>query len=115
MKTESYAAGDTLTMMCSSCDSEQAHNIGSVTKLGKVTSVVCSVCGTASKYSRGVKTSVSLSGSKKPSPYDRTRKYKKGQVMQHTMFGHGEVTGVDYQKIDVLFGDTTRRLLHDQN
>ena len=115
MNTKNYSVGESLEMLCSACDSQQPHNVESVTKLGKITSVVCTTCGTSSKYSRGVKTSVSLSGSKKASPYDRTRKYKKGQVMLHNMFGQGEVTGVDYQKIDVLFGDTTRRLLHDQN
>ena len=35
--------------------------------------------------------------------------------MNHFKFGHGEVTAVlEPQKIDVLFGDTTRRLIHAQ-
>jgi hypothetical protein len=35
--------------------------------------------------------------------------------MMHNIFGHGEVTAViDPQKIDVVFGDRTRRLIHDQ-
>jgi len=35
--------------------------------------------------------------------------------MMHSKFGHGEVTAViDPQKIDVVFGDSTRRLIHDQ-
>ena len=52
---------------------------------------------------------------KNASPYDRMRKYRKGQAMMHSVFGHGEVTAViEPQKIDVLFGDQTRRLIHDQ-
>ena|SRR5688500_7081901 len=116
MKAEKYSVGDSLTMMCSSCDTEQAHTVQTATKLGKITSAVCSVCATSSTFSRGVKTSVAMSGSKAASPYDRTRKYKKGQAMLHTHFGQGEVTAVvDTQKIDVLFGDRTRRLIHAQD
>jgi hypothetical protein len=115
-KAEKYAAGDSLVMMCSACDVEQNHLVQTVTKLGKITSAMCEVCSTASTFSRGVKTSVAVGKSNKTaSPYDRTRKYKKGQAMMHTHFGQGEVTAVlDLQKIDVLFGDRTRRLIHAQ-
>jgi hypothetical protein len=52
---------------------------------------------------------------KTASPYDRTRKYRKGQSMTHETFGQGEVTAViEPQKIDVLFGDRQRRLIHSQ-
>ncbi|MEO8647610.1 MAG: hypothetical protein ABI539_00450 [Acidobacteriota bacterium] len=115
MKVEKYSVGDSLKMMCSSCETEQDHTVQNATKLGKITSAVCSVCSTSSTFSRGVKTSVAMSGSKTASPYDRTRKYKKGQSMLHSTFGQGEVTAVlDVQKIDVLFGDRTRRLIHGQ-
>ncbi|PYS98833.1 MAG: hypothetical protein DMF63_14690 [Acidobacteria bacterium] len=116
MKAEKYAAGDSITMMCSACDVEQNHLVQTVTKLGKITSAKCEVCSTASTFSRGVKTSVAVGKSNKAaSPYDRTRKYKKGQAMMHSHFGQGEVTAVlDLQKIDVLFGDRTRRLIHAQ-
>jgi hypothetical protein len=49
------------------------------------------------------------------SEYDRTRKYRKGQAMTHATFGQGEVMAViEPQKIDVLFGDQVRRLIHGQ-
>jgi hypothetical protein len=116
MKTEKYSAGDKIVMMCSACDVEQSHLVQTVTKLGKITSAVCEACQTASTFSRGVKTSVAVGKSNKTaSPYDRTRKYKKGQAMMHSVFGQGEVTAVlELQKIDVLFGDRTRRLIHAQ-
>lgn len=115
MKVEKYAIGESLKMMCSGCESEQDHVVQNTTKLGKITSAVCGVCATSSTFSRGVKTSVAMGKSKTASPYDRTRKYKKGQSMLHSHFGQGEVTAVlDLQKIDVLFGDTTRRLIHAQ-
>lgn len=110
-----YQAGDTLEMLCSSCDTEQSHTVEVATKNGKITKAVCNVCSTASTFTRGVKTAVSMGGGRAASPYDRTRKYRRGQAMTHSMFGHGEVTAViDTQKIDVLFGDRTRRLIHDQ-
>ena len=116
IKPEKFEVGQTTTMMCSACDVEQDHNVQSVTKLGKMTSAVCATCGTSSTFSRGVKTSVAIGKAKAASPYDRTRKYRKGQAMLHSTFGQGEVTAVlDPQKIDVLFGDTTRRLIHAQN
>jgi hypothetical protein len=116
MKAEKYAVGDSLKMMCSACDVDQDHTVQTATKLGKITSAVCSVCATASTFRSGVKTSVAVgSKGKVASPYDRTRKYKKGQAMMHHVFGQGEVTAVlEPHKIDVLFGDTTRRLIHSQ-
>lgn len=115
MKVEKYAVGDQVEMMCSACDSDQAHTVQTVTKLGKITAAICDACQTASTFRGGVKTSVNVGKGKIAGPYDRTRRYKKGQAMMHDKFGHGEVTAVlEPQKIDVLFGDTTRRLIHAQ-
>lgn len=116
MKKEVFAVGDSLEMLCSACDTDQSHTVQTATKQGKITKAMCDVCETVNTYSRGVKTSVSVSGkSKTASPYDRTRKYRKGQAMMHSTFGQGEVTAViEPQKIDVLFGDRTRRLIHAQ-
>jgi len=115
MKNQKYTVGETLTMLCSGCDIEQSHTVETATKQGQITKAICDVCATSSTFSRGVKTSVAMGKSKTASPYDRTRKYRKGQAMMHTTFGQGEVTAViEPQKIDVLFGDRTRRLIHAQ-
>ena len=46
-------------------------------------------------------------------PYDQTRAYRAGQTMQHPTFGQGEVTAlIEPLKIDVLFADRMRRLIH---
>ncbi len=116
MKTEAYEAGTQIAMMCSGCDSEQQHVIDTVTKLGKITKASCATCGTTSTFNRGVKTSVSGGTAATASPYDRTRKYRKGQAMMHSVFGRGEVSAlIGDHKIDVLFGESTRRLIHAQN
>jgi hypothetical protein len=114
MKNEVYEAGQTAEMFCSTCDSDQDHTVETVTKKGQITKAFCDQCKTFSTFSRGVKTSV-VSKGKSASPYDRTRKYRKGQAMTHHVFGQGEVTAViEPQKIDVLFGDQTKRLIHSQ-
>lgn len=115
MKKEVFAVGDLIEMMCSACDLEQNHVIQTVTKQGKFTKASCEACETVSTFTRGVKTSVNMGSGKNASPYDRMRKYRKGQAMTHDKFGRGEVTAViEPHKIDVLFGDQTRRLIHSQ-
>ena len=115
-KAEKYEAGQKISMMCSGCDTETPHTIETVTKLGKISKAQCDTCETASTFNRGVKTSVAGSRTKEASPYDRTRNYRKGQAMKHFKFGHVEVTAVlETQKIDVLFGDTTRLLIQAQD
>jgi len=69
--------------------------VRSTTKQGTITEARCEACETVTKFTRGVKTSVSMGSSKNAAPYDRTRTYRKGQVMTHDKFGRGEVTGVD--------------------
>jgi hypothetical protein len=115
IKVVAYAVDQSIEMMCSACDLEQNHKIQTVTKQGKITKASCEACETVSTFTRGVKTSVAMGTGKNASPYDRMRKYRKGQAMTHDKFGRGEVTAViEPQKIDVLFGDQTRRLIHAQ-
>jgi len=115
VKVIAYSVDQSVEMMCSACDIEQNHKVITVTKQGKITKASCEACETVSTFTRGVKTSVSMGSGKNASPYDRMRKYRKGQAMTHEKFGRGEVTTViEPQKIDVLFGDQTRRLIHAQ-
>lgn len=114
-KKPAFAVDDSTEMMCSACDVEQSHKVLTVTKLGVITKAVCETCETESTFTRGVKTAISMATGKNASPYDRMRKYRKGQAMTHEKFGRGEVTAViEPQKIDVLFGDEVRRLIHAQ-
>ena len=114
-KAKAYSIDESVEMMCSACDIEQMHKVLAVTKQGAITKASCEACETSSTFTRGVKTAVSTGRGKNASPYDRLRKYRIGQAMMHDKFGRGEVTAVmDRQKIDVLFADQTRRLIHDQ-
>jgi len=110
-----YKAGDTLEMFCSTCDIEDIHTIEIATKGGKISKATCNVCSSTSSFLRGVKSAIKVGTGRIASPYDRNRRYRRGQAMMHNTFGHGEVTEVfNTQKIDVLFSDCTRRLIHDQ-
>jgi hypothetical protein len=115
VKKEAFAVGQSIEMMCSACDVEQKHTVRTATKLGVITEVACDACETVTKFSRGVKTAVSVGRGKNAAPYDRTRNYRKGQTMTHDTFGRGEVVAViEMHKIDVLFGDRVRRMIHGQ-
>ena len=111
-KKPAYTAGDSAEMMCAACDSEQMHEVRTATKQGVITEAKCEACETVTKFTRGVKTSVSMGKAKNAAPYDRNRTYRKGQTMTHDKFGRGEVTAVESQKMDVLFGDQMRRMIH---
>ena len=64
------------------------------------------------QFKAGGVTSV-RSAAKSGEPYDSTRTYRAGQSMTHPVFGVGEVTAVvEPRKIDVLFPDRMRRLIH---
>lgn len=115
VKKQTYSTGDSVDMMCSACELEQKHEVRVTTKQGVISEARCEVCDTVTKYSRGEKTSVAVGKGKNAAPYDQARTYKKGQTMMHNTFGRGEVTAADGNKMDVLFGDRTRRMIHSRS
>ncbi len=113
MEKRIYTIGDTVEKLCAVCSEERNHVVASITKRNQISRVDCPKCETRSTFS--IKQTTSSDGvGKKPSvPYDRTRTYRAGQVMLHSTYGTGEVTAVvDQRKIDVLFADRMRRLVH---
>lgn len=105
-----FAAGDRVEQMCVTCGVERGHIVASVSKKGKITRVSCPICGSRVPYKSGVTRRASTEVG---APYDRARTYRRGQTMMHPMFGEGEVTAViEPGKIDVLFADRMRRLIH---
>ena len=105
-----FAAGDRVEQMCLTCGEERGHIVASVTKKGRITRVSCPICGSRVPYKSG--TTRRASG-KAGEPYDQTRTYRRGQTLMHPKFGEGEVTAIiEPQKMDVLFADRMRRLIH---
>ena len=114
MEKETYVVGQRADKLCAKCNEERGHIVTSVTKRGQISRVSCPKCGAVSSFKLSSRTSPRRSP-QAASPYDRTRIYRAGQTMVHTTFGVGEVTAViEPRKIDVLFQDRVRRLIHAQ-
>jgi transcription elongation factor Elf1 len=102
--------GDRVEQMCLTCGEERGHIVASVSAKGKITRVSCPICGSRVPYKSG---GIRRASTKVGAPYDRTRTYRRGQTMMHPNFGEGEVTAlIDPGKMDVLFADRLRRLIH---
>ena len=105
-----FKVGERVDQMCVTCGEERGHIVASVTAKGKITRVSCPKCGSRVHYKP---TGAAPSAAKVGAPYDRARTYRRGQTMLHPNFGQGEVTAViETGKIDVLFADRVRRLIH---
>src|SRR5215210_5979174 len=107
---QTFAIGDRVEQMCVTCGEERGHIVASMTAKGKITRVSCPKCSSRVPYKPSGGPPVAA---KVGAPYDRARTYRRGQTMLHPNFGQGEVTAVfETGKIDVLFADRVRRLIH---
>ena len=105
-----FKIGDRVDQMCISCNEVRGHIVVSMSKAGRITRVGCPMCASRVTYRSGTTRRAST---KLGEPYDRTRAYRKGQTLVHPTFGEGEVTAIiEPQKMDVLFADRMRRLIH---
>jgi len=115
MEKPVFSVGERVEKLCVVCNEVRGHVVVSVTKRGQISRVSCPKCGERSAFKRGAVADegVKRTPAKVGAPYDRTRTYRTGQAMMHPTFGLGEVTKViDPCKIDVLFADRIRRLVH---
>ncbi|MDQ3753275.1 MAG: hypothetical protein M3371_00910 [Acidobacteriota bacterium] len=115
MKKQIYAVGDRVEKACAVCGEERGHVVASITKKGVISRVTCAKCGTRGtfKSSDAAGAGGGRTSSSSGAPYDWTRTYRTGQTMLHPAYGLGEViTVIDPKKIDVLFADRLRRLIH---
>jgi hypothetical protein len=112
---QTHRSGERVEKFCAVCSEERGHVVASVTKLGRITSVSCPKCGTRSRFKAGGE--VTARAAAKPgAPYDSSHTYRVGQSMTHSVYGVGEVTAlIEPRKIDVLFPDRMRRLIHSRS
>lgn len=115
MEKQSHTVGERVEKFCAVCGEERGHVVVSVTKRGQISRVSCPQCGTRGTFrsadadARTGRRAEAKSGA----PYDPTRTYRTGQSIVHPVFGQGEVTAlIEPQKMDVLFSDRMRRLIH---
>jgi len=115
MEKQTYVVGERVDKLCGVCNEERGHVVASVNKRGLISRVACPKCGTRSTFKIGAAPSGGQAALKTGTLYDRTRTYRTGQTMMHPVYGLGEVTSViEPQKIDVLFSDRVRRLIHSR-
>ena len=112
MDNQIHKSGERVEKFCAVCSEERGHVVASVTKAGRITSVNCPKCGTRSRFKAGGEVTERVTA-RTGAPYDSKYTYRAGQSMTHPVFGVGEVTAViEPRKIDVLFPDRMRRLIH---
>jgi hypothetical protein len=112
-KEHQYAVGDRVEKLCAKCGEERGHVVVSLNKQGQISRVNCPRCGANTAFRKGKTPTGANFSTKNSAPYDWTLTYRKGQTMMHPTFGFGEVTAViEPQKMDVLFSDKVRRLIH---
>ena len=112
LEKAAFIVGDRVEKFCVPCGEERGHVIASLNKRGKISRVTCPKCGTLGTFKTNAPTGTRRQTTP-GAPYDRTRNYRAGQTMLHPIFGAGEVTAlIEPQKIDVLFSDRMRRLIH---
>ena len=107
---QTMAIGDRVEQMCLTCGEERGHIVASISKTGKITRVSCPICGSRVPFKSG---GTRRASAREGAPYDRARTYRRGQTILHPNFGEGEVTAlIEPGKMDVLFADRMRRLIH---
>jgi transcription elongation factor Elf1 len=112
---QTFAVGDRVEKLCATCGEERGHVVASITKQGRIARVSCPKCGLRSPFKSGTNPAGGRASAKVGALYDQTQTYRKGQTLMHPAFGLGEVTAViEPQKIDVLFPDRMRRLIHSR-
>ena len=105
-----FKIGDRVDQMCVNCKEERGHIVTSLSKVGRITRVGCPMCKSSVTYRAGTPSRVSA---KPGAPYDPAQTYRKGQILMHPTFGEGEVTEIiEPRKMDVLFADRIRRMIH---
>lgn len=115
-KKPDYNVGDRVEKVCPDCDKQLGHIVKSVTKLGRISRVICSECGLVGTYkASSAKLKPDIKNQKSGDPYDPSKAYKAGEIMEHDAFGRGKVVEVlENKMIDVLFPDRLRRLIHSR-
>lgn len=112
MENHLSAVGDRVQKLCVLCGEVRGHIVASISKSGQIASVKCPQCDTRSRFKKSDNLNL-IGAMAEGAPYNWGITYRKGQTMPHPTFGMGEVTAVvDQGKIDVLFSDRVRRLVH---
>jgi hypothetical protein len=115
MNLRIYKVGQRVDKWCVVCSEERGHVVASVSVKGRATRVTCPICGTRGTFKNGAICPVKIASSKAAQPYDWTHSYRVRQLINHPTYGLGEVVGlIEPKKMDVLFADRIRRMIHSR-
>ena len=110
-----YKVGQRVEKWCTVCGEERGHVVASVSVKGHATRVSCPICGTRGSFKNGTNSSAKTASGKEAQPYDWTHTYRVRQIINHPSYGLGEVVAlIEPKKMDVLFADRIRRLVHSR-
>ena len=117
MSDQTNNIGDRVVKLCPDCDEQLGHVVKTVTKLGKISRVICSKCGKVGTYKKLADApQIEHLKGKTGDPYDQGKTYRTGEIIAHSAFGAGKVMTVcNTRMIDVLFEDRVRRLVHSRS
>jgi hypothetical protein len=110
-----FTVGQRVDKWCVVCSEERGHVVASVSVKGHATRVTCPICGTRGTFKSGANSSAKTGSRKEAQPYDWTHTYRVKQLINHPSYGLGEIVAlIEPKKIDVLFADRIRRLIHSR-
>ena len=131
--------GSYIVTRCSRCNNDMNHVVVAKGADGNVARVKCLVCSSEHNYKSAKKISLSTPKVRKVTPtgtrsssvklfeeakqssvnkvpvnYNITEMYVKGTLLQHPNWGQGVVFKVYDNKVDVVFQDSIRTLVHNR-
>jgi hypothetical protein len=115
MNQRLYEVGQRVDKWCAACDEERGHIVVSVSVKGQPTRVSCPICSTRGPFKNRTNSAGKNESVKEAQPYDWTHSYRIRQLINHPIYGLGEVVAlIEPKKMDVLFADRIRRLIHSR-
>lgn len=114
MSQRVFDIGQRVDQWCATCAEQRGHVVASISVKGRVTRVRCPICGGRATFKNQDK---SIAGyiRVEARPYDQRQTYRVKHLIEHKTYGVGEVVAlVEPQKMDVLFADRLRRLIHSK-
>lgn len=113
MEQQAHTIGERVEKFCLACGIARGHVVVSINKNGRISRVSCPQCGACTTFKRSDGATTRRTNTGVGALYDPAHTYRTGQSLAHPVFGLGEVTAlIEPQKMDVLFADRLRRLIH---
>ena len=115
MNKRLYEVGQRVDKWCVVCSEDRGHVVASVSVKGHVTRVTCPICGTRGSFKNGANSPLRARRVKRRNRTTGLTPTVLRQLINHPSYGLGEVVAlIEPKKMDVLFADRIRRLVHSR-